>query len=260
MKRLFALGTLTLALGGFAAFATVGLAAEAPRNTALPAVSGTAALGQTLTAQAGTWSADPAPAFTYRWWRCNRNGVGCNAISGATAQTYVVRPADVGRRLRVAVTARNTQGTATARSEATPIVTTLPAGATSLPGGQTSVPVTSVALPQRLIIDRVDFSPTIVRSRTQPITIRVHVVDTRGYVVRGALVYVRATPLVTQAPPETATGDDGWVTLQTQPRADFPLRRGWAVQFFARARKSGESLLAGVSTRRLVQVKTAPAA
>ena len=38
-------------------------------------------------------------------------------------------------------------------------------------------------------------------------------------------------------------------------RAGFPRKRG-NVQFFVRARKDGERLLAGVSSRRLVQVLT----
>jgi hypothetical protein len=41
------------------------------------------------------------------------------------------------------------------------------------------------------------------------------------------------------------------------PRATFPLRNGYSVQFFVRARKQGDNVLAGVSTRRLVQVRTA---
>ena len=79
-----------------------------------------------------------------------------------------------------------------------------------------------------------------------------HVTDTRGYYIRDALVFVRSTPLVTTAPPETATETSGWVTLTTTPRLDFPLKKGFAVQFFVRARKAGENLLAGVSSRRLV--------
>jgi hypothetical protein len=90
--------------------------------------------------------------------------------------------------------------------------------------------------------------------------IRVRVTDTRGFIVRDALVFVRATPLLTTVPPELATQTDGWATFTVQARQSFPLRRGYNVQFFVRARKAGENLLAGVSSRRLVQVRTAPPA
>ena len=95
------------------------------------------------------------------------------------------------------------------------------------------------------------------RSRSVPLELRVRVVDTRGYYVRDALVFARATPLVTSAAPEQRTGRDGWATLRLTPRADFPLRDDYSVQFFVRVRKQGEELLAGVSARRLVQVATA---
>ncbi|MFL5952080.1 MAG: hypothetical protein ACJ74M_10800 [Gaiellaceae bacterium] len=85
---------------------------------------------------------------------------------------------------------------------------------------------------------------------------RIHVSDTRGYWVRGALVFVRSTPLVTSTPAEQVTNQSGYATLTTFPRAGFPLRRGYHVQFFLRTRKEGDSLLAGVSSRRLAQVAT----
>jgi hypothetical protein len=262
MRRFMALAVVAVSVGAFAAVGTAQGTAEAPRNATLPTMTGTPALGQTLTAEPGNWTGDPAPTFIYRWQRCNLNGFSCVWIPRATEKTYVVRSADVGRRLRVSVIATNASGTATARSAPGAVVTrtSTPAGTTPLPSGVTSIPATSVALPQRLIIDRVEFSPAPVRSRATPITVRVRVIDTRGYVVRGALVFIRSTPLVTQTPGELATGDDGWATFQVQPEADFPLRRGYAVQFFVRARKTGDNVLAGVSTRRLVQVATAPAA
>ena len=112
-------------------------------------------------------------------------------------------------------------------------------------------------LPARLVIDGVHFTPGVVRSRRGPVSVRVHVSDTRGYWVRGALVFVRSTPLVTSTPPEQVTNQSGYATLTTFPRATFPLKRGYSVQFFLRTRKEGDSLLAGISSRRLAQVATA---
>jgi hypothetical protein len=70
-------------------------------------------------------------------------------------------------------------------------------------------------------------------------------------------VFLRSTPLVTSTPPEGRTGADGWATFQIVPRANMPLRNGYAIQFFVRARKQGDNPLAGISGRRLVQVRTA---
>jgi hypothetical protein len=125
-----------------------------------------------------------------------------------------------------------------------------------LPSGKYSVPVTSVSLPTQLVIDKVKFSPSPIRSLTVPISVSVHIVDTRGYVVRDALVFIRTVPLLTTTPPETPTAQDGWVKLQMYPRPNFPLN-GKHVQFFARVRKAGDTLLVGVGSRRLVQVRTA---
>lgn len=64
---------------------------------AVPTVTGTAKVGETLTANEGTWT--PAGVtFTYKWWSA---GV---AISGATAKTYVPTAADIGKRIQVTVT------------------------------------------------------------------------------------------------------------------------------------------------------------
>jgi hypothetical protein len=117
--------------------------------------------------------------------------------------------------------------------------------------------VTSVVLPARLVIDGVHFTPSVVTSRRRPVSVRVHISDTRGYWVRGALVFARSTPLVTSTPPEQVTNQSGYVTLTMFPRATFPLKRGYHVQVFLRTRKDGDSLLAGVSSRRLAQVATA---
>jgi hypothetical protein len=227
----------------------------APANTATPTVSGTPQSGQTLTASNGTWSNNPI-GYAYQWQRCNSAGASCTNIPGETRNTRIVANDDVGNRLRVLVTATNAAGSAQAASAPTDVIQTgLPAGAIRLSNGKVSIPVSSVSLPDRLIVDSVRFTPNPVRTRA-PITVSFHVVDTRGYVVREAIVFVRSVPLVTSTPAETATRQDGWVTLQVTPRSSFPLN-GKAVQFFVRARKQGEDALAGVSSRRLVQVRTA---
>jgi len=239
------------------------LGGNAPQNTIAPSVSGEAREGQVLTANPGTWSGGAAMTFTYQWLRCDANGGACAGIAGATARTYVPTSADVARSIRARVTAHNAGGSRSLDTSPTAAVQAGgPAGQIRLPDGRVSVPVESISLPSRLVIDDVRFRPEPVRTRTRPIAIRVHVSDTHGFVVRGALVWARSTPLVTTVPAEQGTATDGWVTLVVRPRAPrpglvFPLRRGLAVQFYVQARKAGERLLYGVTATRLVQVDTA---
>jgi hypothetical protein len=76
-----------------------------PQNLARPSISGSPMLGQTLTANPGRWTGNPA-RYAYRWERCSGVGTSCSGITGATGRTYVVAEADVGGTLRVAVRAR----------------------------------------------------------------------------------------------------------------------------------------------------------
>ncbi len=67
-------------------------------STAAPTVSGTAQVGQRLTAAPGTWSRKDA-VMAYQWFS------GATAINGATESTYVARSTDAGKPLVVRVTA-----------------------------------------------------------------------------------------------------------------------------------------------------------
>jgi len=242
------------------------LASGPPREQKEPAIAGAPAQGQTLTATGGSWVGATPIALSYQWVRCGADGgrpdgSNCAVIPKASAPRYAPAAADVGFRLRVRVTARNGKGAATAASNATARIAAanpeLPPGAVRLPDGKYSIPVTSVSLPTRLVIKRVAFTPNPVRSRRTILQLRVRILDTRGYVVRDALVFARSTPLVTSPAGEPRTTMDGWATLRMTPKAGFPIRTGHSVQFFIRVRKPGDSLLAGVSSRRLVQVRTA---
>jgi hypothetical protein len=238
----------------------IGPRASRPDNTSPPTISGTPQEGQTLMADPGQWSGAQPISFSYQWLRCDRNGGSCAGISGGTGRGYALTSADVGQTVRVRVTASNSAGARSSTSVPSAVVTRAappgPGGQIRLPSGKISIPITSVELPTRLVVDQVRFSPNPVRSRRAQISATFRVSDTRGFVVRGALVFVRSTPLLTSVAPEQATQVDGTVTLRMVPRADFPLRTGYNVQFFVRARKAGENPLAGVSTRRLVQVRT----
>jgi photosystem II stability/assembly factor-like uncharacterized protein len=96
-----------------------GTDAGPPVNLTAPAISGSAVDGATLTADNGNWTGAGPIAYAYQWKRCDSAGGNCTAISGATAQTYAVAPGDVGSTLRVAVTATNALGSATATSAQT---------------------------------------------------------------------------------------------------------------------------------------------
>lgn len=95
---------------------------SAPKNTARPTISGTARVGEELTADNGTWSGAPN-RFAYQWQRCDTNGASCGDVAGATGKTYGIRAADEQHRLRVVVIATNEAGSTSVTSEPTAVVT-----------------------------------------------------------------------------------------------------------------------------------------
>src|SRR3954468_2307556 len=185
---------LTAIAGTGLAQSSAAQAEYAPTNSAAPTISGTPQVGQTLTASTGTWNSQTTPTYAYQWQRCDTAGNNCAAVTGATSQTYTVQVADVDHTLRVVVTATNPSGSGSATSAQTAVVSQPgPAGAVKTTQGATSVPASSVNLPERLIINSVKFTTHVLTSRNT-FTLRVHVVDTRGYLVRDALVQTTGLP------------------------------------------------------------------
>jgi hypothetical protein len=102
-----------------------------PFNTTLPAVTGVAAQGGTLSCDTGDWANGFGLAFGVVWRR------GGAPIAGATAADYVVTSDDIGRTLACFVSATNIAGVASA--ESAPVVppenpTEGPTGATGATG------------------------------------------------------------------------------------------------------------------------------
>ena len=98
----------------------------APINLVLPKISGTAKVGSKLTSTRGTWMDSPT-SYVYSWLRCDASGANCSAIAGAIASTYGVVIGDAASTMRVAVSATNLGGSASATSTQTAVVPTPPA-------------------------------------------------------------------------------------------------------------------------------------
>jgi hypothetical protein len=124
-----------LALTVVAAVTVVASAAAAttpPSNTAPPTVSGTARVGETLSASQGTWSGTSPFTYAYQWQRCDKNGGSCDAITGATSASYTLTSSDLDNTLRVRVTASNSAGSSSSTSVPSAVVAAKPVGNVTL--------------------------------------------------------------------------------------------------------------------------------
>lgn len=91
-----------------------------PSNTTLPAITGSAVAGQTLTASTGVWTNSPT-SYSYQWQSCRTTYTNV----GTNSSTYTIGSSDVGNTIDVTVTATNTTGSTPATSSPT---TTVAAG------------------------------------------------------------------------------------------------------------------------------------
>jgi hypothetical protein len=254
-----------LAAGAVTVLTVAGLSSAAssaaPVNTGEPKISGTAQDGQTLTATTGDWTSSSTVSYAYQWRRCDAQGNGCSNIGGADTSSYLVRGGDVGNTLRVRVTARNADGSAQATSNQTAVVKAKtappPVTVNGCPAvGSGTIDTAAISPPARLLIDGQTVSPSVITRSTNDVTVRFHVSACSGRSVSGALVYVTAVPFEQfSIPAETPTGADGWATMTMHQDRAFPASpRQQLLAVFVRARKPGENLLGGISSRRLVSL------
>ncbi len=233
------------------------VSAAAPNATSPPTVTGTAQEGKTLVGHRGSWSGSPTDYNDY-WVRCDKDGGSCANISGATNRNgYVLKGVDVGNTIRFKVRASNADGNTFSSSVPTAVVTAATVPPPPVTNGCTkeggTVPVVGIAPPARLNIDQTQVSPSRISFGTRSLTARFHISACKGN-VEGALVYVTAVPYGMFADAaEQPTGSDGWATLHFTALAGFPVsQKQQLLVMFVRARKSGEDILGGISSRRLV--------
>ena len=231
--------------------------AAAPSNTSPPTITGTPQEGHTLVGHRGKWSGSPTDYNDF-WVRCDKDGASCANISGAHDRNgYLLKKVDVGNTIRFKVQATNADGSTFASSVPTAVITAATVTPPPVTNGCAkkggSIPIAGVTPPARLTIDQTQISPSTITYGTRAVTARFHVAACNGS-VEGALVYVTAVPFGQFAiPNEQPTGSDGWATVQLSALAGYPVsNKQQLLVMFVRARKSGEDLLGGISTRRLV--------
>jgi hypothetical protein len=195
---------LALVLIAAATVFTAGAAAEMPQNRDAPTITAVAApvVGQPLTGNNGTWLYDNGSAcrdecnYAFAWQRCIPGGA-CAQIPGALQRTYVVGAADVGRTLRVAVTATkydcNAHGVDCRNVSRTALSTQTP-------------PIPAPAPPPvQLTIAELTVAP---RGRAA-LLVALRITDGRGRSVAGARTIVRSAG----STHVQRSGPDGWARL-----------------------------------------------
>ena len=120
----------------------------APSNTGEPSITGTPRVGQVLRTTRGSWTGTDPIDYVYRWFRCDGAGAAdasdCKRITNASNASYSLRQADGGFRIRSQVRATNADGSDTATSNPTAVITSAKPVNTSEPSISGSAVVGSV--------------------------------------------------------------------------------------------------------------------
>ncbi len=152
---------------------TAPVAAQPPVNIALPAITGTARTGSTLTVSNGSWENSPT-AYARQW-----KAAGVN-ISGAMGTTYVPVLSDVGKVITCTVTASNADGSEAATSAGTAAVVAQPVPVNSTTPVMTGTP--AVGQTMSCTTGAWSNSPTSYEKRWRVAGVQVELSD--NYVIR----------------------------------------------------------------------------
>ena len=98
------------------------LLAEELIDRSAPTISGTPAVGETLSASVGRWAGPRPISFSYGWERCSQSTGECSSIAEAHSASYAPTSADLGDQMQVTVTATSGERTSQATSGQTAAV------------------------------------------------------------------------------------------------------------------------------------------
>src|SRR4029077_5652434 len=177
-------------------------------------------------------------------------GGSCIVITPAANSSLVLTAADTGHAIRARVTAKNANGSTSATTVPTAVVSSK---ANGCPIGAKSIAVADLAAPARLSIDQMQFTPSTLKRSTTTLVARFHV-SACGAPVQGALVYATGVPYnQLNNAAEVTTDAAGWATVSFHVMSGYPSSaHQQLLALFVRARQPGDATLGGISTRRLV--------
>ena len=217
------IGWFTTTSLGWSVGDTVALSLTAPASTnsaatGKPSISGTARVGQTLTAAKGTIAdtdgltkaeaGDASFAYIYQWIRVDSDGSSNAAeISGATSSTYTLQAADQGKRVKVKVGFKDDAGNfETLTSDAYPESGTV--------GAAAPLPKVALVLGTASIAESGTGNNTTVKA-TLPSAVTSDVTVTLGSAPTGKVNFGAATVTIpangTESPTTTVTAVDNKV-------------------------------------------------
>lgn len=223
----------------------------APVATSAPTVSGLAMVEETLTAARGSWTGSPTLAL--QWQRCDAQGQNCTDL-GLSGDTYTMIAFDIGKTLRVRITASNGAGARDAVSEVTPVVSEL-----KPTEEKPFIAAAKVVAPHRLLVDQVTARPAKLTKR-RSVTVALRVSDDRGFRISGALVSAVVLPgTALLAPVEATTDEDGLVSLVFMPGSKLNLKKPSTVTLVVTARRPGDKLTSPRAAIVRVKVAVRPA-
>jgi hypothetical protein len=223
----------------------------APVATSAPTVSGLAMVEETLTAARGSWTGSPTLAL--QWQRCDAQGQNCTDL-GLSGDTYTVIAFDIGKTLRVRITASNGAGARDAVSGVTSVVSEL-----KPTEEKPFIAAAKVVAPHRLVVDQVTARPAKLTKR-RSVIVALRVSDDRGFRISGALVSAVVLPgTALLAPVEATTDEDGLVSLVFTPGSKLNLKKPGTVMLVVTARRPGDKLTSPRAAIVRVKVAVGPA-
>jgi molybdopterin-binding protein len=224
-----------------------------PANTAPPTISGTAAVGDTLTCSPGSWTGDPAPTFTYAWLRDG------TWITGAHESSYAAQATDEGHSVTCEVDATSTAGDtfATARAVSAGViveagtVNEISSGGSPGPGAPALPTETTTGLSDTAPLAVTPFvtvtdSKVVVSGATAPVSVECNAAMCQGSI-----------ELTVQVAGKHHAGKDALARKETLVLAtgSFSLTQGKSRTVVLRLTAAGKRLLAHAGKRHPVAAK-----